>query len=137
MGLTKFEDGIRQWPTDGLGGGNIYHRRRLLSSSDCQHSRMQVVSQAAWTRPRQGSDPSALEPTSKISKPHSRSAGAYDSLTTAAGKHGAHTQNLKLGSGSALLTGSAGRISTTVGASSVGANCQHSRMQVDSQVAWI
>ena len=31
MGLTKFEDGIRQWPTDGPGGENIYHRRRPLS----------------------------------------------------------------------------------------------------------
>ena len=133
MGLTKFEDGIRQWPTDGLGGENIYHRLRPLSR--CKLSAQQKESRLTGRL-----DPALAGVRSfgtgayvRDSKPHSRSAGAYDSLTTAAGKHGAHTQNLKLGSGSGPLTGSAGRLSTTVGAPSVGANCQHSRMEVNSQ----
>ena len=136
MVLTKFEDGIRQWPTDGLGGENIYHRLRPLS-------RLRLSAQQDASRLTGRLDPAPAGVRSfgtgayvQISKPHSRSAGAYDSLTTAAGKHGAHTQNLKLVSGSGPLMGSAGRFSTTVGAPSVGADCQHSRMQVDSQVAW-
>ena len=45
------------------------------------------------------------------------------------------TQNMKLKSGSGPLTGPAVRLSTTVGApsESAGENCQHSKIQVDSQ----
>ena len=122
--------------TDGLGGENIYHHRCPLSrrklSAQQDASRLTGRLDLALTGVRSFGTGAYV----RVSKPHSRSAGAYDSLTTAAGKHGAHTQNLKLGSGSGPLTGSAGRISTTVGAPSVGANCQHSRMQVYSQVAW-
>jgi hypothetical protein len=86
----KFEAGIRQWPTDGLGGENIYHHRRPSVRTNCRHSRMQVDSQAVWTRPLQGSDPSALELTSVSPCHTAKSAGAYDSPKTAAGMHGAH-----------------------------------------------
>ena len=66
--------------------------------------------------------------------PQGRSTGGNSPTTTM--ESGWGLKSLRLVSGSGQLAGSAGRISTTVGAPSVGANCQHSRIQVVSQAAW-
>ena len=103
--------------------------------SDCQHSRMQVVSQAAWTRPSQGSDPSAQEPTSD-SPGHTADQPEPRLPATAAGAHGAHTRKFEAGIRQRPTGGLGGENIYHRRRPSVRTNCRHSRMQVDSQAVW-